>query len=158
MAIRQVRTKGDEILRKKCKPVSKIDKKLHELIDDMIETMYSVNGVGLAAPQVGILKRVVVIDIGEGPMALINPEIISESGEQIEVEGCLSIPGIWGEVKRPAQIVVKALDRDGKSLRIEGTGMLARVLSHETDHLEGILFEDKVIRYIEPEKENSQEK
>jgi len=153
-----VRTKGDEILRKKCKPVSKIDKKLHELIDDMIETMYSVNGVGLAAPQVGILKRVVVIDIGEGPMALINPEIISESGEQIEVEGCLSIPGIWGEVKRPAQIVVKALDRDGKSLRIEGTGMLARVLSHETDHLEGILFEDKVIRYIEPEKENSQEK
>ena len=111
MAIRQVRTKGDDVLRKKCKPVKEIDKKLQELIDDMIETMYNANGIGLAAPQVGILKRVVVIDIGEGPMVLINPEIISESGEQVEVEGCLSIPGIWGEVKRPAKIVVEALDR-----------------------------------------------
>ncbi|MDI9483281.1 MAG: peptide deformylase [Bacillota bacterium] len=158
MAIRQLRTKGDDVLRKKCKPVKKIDKRLQELVDDMIETMYDANGIGLAAPQVGILKRVVVIDIGEGPMVLINPEIISQSGEQVEVEGCLSIPGIWGEVKRPAQIVVKALDREGKSRKIEGTDMLARVLSHETDHLEGVLFEDKVIRFVEPDNGNSTNK
>jgi len=155
MAIRQIRTNGDDVLRKKCKPVKKIDGKLLELVDDMIETMYDANGVGLAAPQVGILKRVVVIDIGEGPIVLINPEIISESGEQVEIEGCLSIPGIWGEVKRPEQIIVEALDRDGNSQKIEGTGMLARVLSHETDHLEGILFEDKAIRFIEPDNGKS---
>ena len=158
MAIRQLRTKGDDVLRKKCKPVKKIDKRLQELIDDMMETMYDANGVGLAAPQVGILKRVVVIDIGEGPMVLINPEIISQSGEQVEVEGCLSIPGIWGEVKRPAQIIVEALDREGKSQKIEGAGMLARVLSHETDHLDGILFEDKAVRFVEPDNGNSQKK
>jgi peptide deformylase len=158
MAIRQIRTKGDDTLRKISKPVKKVDKKIQELVDDMIETMYDANGVGLAAPQVGILKRVVVIDIGEGPIVLINPEIISQSGEQIEVEGCLSIPGIWGEVKRPAQIVVEALDSEGKPQKIEGTGMLARVLSHETDHLDGVLFEDKVIRFIEPDNGNSQKK
>jgi peptide deformylase len=155
MAIRQIRTRGDDVLRKKCKPVKKIDGKLQELVDDMIETMYDANGIGLAAPQVGILKRVIVIDIGEGPMALINPEIISQSGEQLEVEGCLSIPGIWGEVKRPEQIVVEALDMDGKLQKIEGTGMLARVLSHETDHLDGILFEDKAVRFIEPDNGSS---
>lgn len=158
MAIRQIRTKGDDTLRKISKPVKKVDKKIQELVDDMIETMYDANGVGLAAPQVGILKRVVVIDIGEGPIVLINPEIISQSGEQIEVEGCLSIPGIWGEVKRPAQIVVEALDSEGKPQKIESTGMLARVLSHETDHLDGVLFEDKVIRFIEPDNGNSQKK
>lgn len=155
MAIREIRKKGDEILRKKSKPVKEINEKINELIDDMLDTMYDSDGVGLAAPQVGILKRICVIDVGEGPIVLINPEKIEESEEQIQaVEGCLSIPGIYGEVKRPERVVVKALDRQGEPFTLEGTGMLARALCHEMDHLDGILFEDKVIRYVDVDKED----
>lgn len=153
MAIREIRKKGDEILRKKCKPVTEVNKKVRDLLDDMLDTMYEADGVGLAAPQVGILKRIVVIDVGEGPVELINPEILEESGEQIRAEGCLSIPGIYGEVKRPERLLVKALDRNGKEQRIEATGMLAIAMCHEIDHLDGILFEDRVIRYIEANKD-----
>ncbi|WP_427338546.1 peptide deformylase [Caloranaerobacter sp. DY30410] len=145
MAIRQLRYIGDPILRKKSREVTKIDDRIKILLDDMLETMYKNEGVGLAAPQVGILKRVVVIDIGKGPIKLINPEIISMEGEVIDVEGCLSVPGESGEVKRPSKVKVKYLDENGKELVIEGTGLLARALCHEIDHLNGILFVDKVI-------------
>lgn len=154
MAIREIRKKGDEILRKICKPVTEVNKKVKELLDDMLDTMYEADGVGLAAPQVGILKRIVVIDVGDGPVVLINPEKLEESGEQLHAEGCLSIPGIYGEVKRPERVLVKALDRDGKEQRIEATGMLAIAMCHEIDHLDGILFEDRVIRYIEVNKDD----
>lgn len=155
MAVREIRKKGDEVLKKKCKPVKEINDRVQELIDDMIETMYDANGVGLAAPQVGVLKRICVIDVGEGPIVLINPEKIEESSEQIQdIEGCLSIPGIYGEVKRPERVVVKALNRDGEPFTVEGTGLLARALCHEMDHLDGILFEDRVIRYVEVDSEN----
>jgi len=121
----------------------------------MLDTMYDANGVGLAAPQVGVLKRICVIDVGEGPIVLINPEKIEESAEQVvDIEGCLSIPGVYGEVKRPERVVVKALNRKGESFTIEGTGLLARALCHEMDHLDGILFEDKVIRYVDMDNEN----
>ncbi|ANX01225.1 peptide deformylase [Thermoclostridium stercorarium subsp. leptospartum DSM 9219] len=155
MAIRQIRKKGDEILRKKSKPVKEINDRINELIDDMLDTMYDANGVGLAAPQVGVLKRICVIDVGEGPIVLVNPEKIEESAEQVvDIEGCLSIPGVYGEVKRPERVVVKALNRKGESFTIEGTGLLARALCHEMDHLDGILFEDKVIRYVDMDNEN----
>ncbi len=156
MAIRSIRTDGDEILRKVSKKVAVIDKKIHTLLDDMAETMYKADGVGLAAPQVGILKRIVVIDVGDGLIELINPEIIESYGEQTDMEGCLSIPGIAGEVKRPARVVAKALNRSGKEFTIEGSELLAVALCHETDHLEGILFKDKAIRLID--LENSPEK
>jgi len=155
MAIREIRKKGDEVLRKKSKPVTEISDRINELIDDMLDTMYNADGVGLAAPQVGILKRICVIDVGDGPIVLINPEKIEESAEQIQAaEGCLSIPGIYGEVKRPARVVVKALNRKGEPFTVEGTDMLARALCHEIDHLDGILFEDKVIRYIDVNNED----
>ncbi|NLO38361.1 MAG: peptide deformylase [Ruminiclostridium sp.] len=153
MALREIRKKGDEVLRKVCKPVTEVNKKVRQLLDDMLDTMYEAEGVGLAAPQVGILKRVAVVDIGEGPVELINPEKLEESGEQLHVEGCLSIPGIWGEVKRPERLLVKALDREGKEQKIDASGMLAIAISHEMDHLDGVLFEDRVIRYIDMNKE-----
>ena len=153
MAIREIRKKGDEVLRKISKPVAEVNKKVQELVDDMFDTMYEADGVGLAAPQVGVLKRIVVIDVGEGPIALINPVKLEETGEQLHAEGCLSIPGIYGEVKRPERVVVKALDQDGKEQTIEATGMLAIAACHEMDHLDGILFEDRVIRYIDVNKE-----
>jgi peptide deformylase len=155
MAIREIRKKGDEILRKICKPVPMVNNRVRELIDDMIETMYEADGVGLAAPQVGILKRIVVIDVGEGPIELINPEKIEESGEQIFIEGCLSIPGIYGEVKRPERVVVKALNREGKEHTVVGTEMLAAALCHEIDHLDGIMFEDRVIRYVDVNRDEN---
>ena len=153
MALRKVVKKGDDVLRKKSKEVTEMTPKILSLLDDMAETMYAENGVGLAAPQVGILKRIVVIDIGEGLMELINPVILEESGEQIEAEGCLSIPNVCGTVKRPAKVVVEALSRDGKRHRYEGTDMLARAFCHEIDHLNGVLFEDKVIEFIDLESE-----
>jgi len=152
MAIRNIRTEEDNILRKKSKPVEKIDQRTLTLLDDMAETMYSANGVGLAAPQVGVLKRIVVIDVGDGLIELINPEIISENGEQTKAEGCLSIPGIYGLVKRPEEVTVKALDREGKEFNVKGEGLLAVALCHEIDHLDGILFRDKVIRYVTREE------
>lgn len=147
MAIRNVRLEDDEILRKKTRKVENIDDKIRELVDDMIETMHSQDGVGLAAPQVGVLKRVVVIDLydDKGPYVLINPEIIKEKGEQEVDEGCLSFPNKFAKVVRPAEVTVKALDRDGKEYKLKGKGLLAQAISHEFDHLEGILFVDKMV-------------
>ena len=149
MAIREIREKGDEILYKKCKAVVKFDEKLHILLDDMYETMQSRDGVGLAAPQVGILKRAVVIDVGDGKIELINPEIVEESGEQTGSEGCLSVPGVFGEVTRPNVVTVKAQDRDGKWFKITGKELLARAFCHEIEHLDGKLFLDRVIRFMD---------
>ena len=146
MALRKIRNyRKDDILRKKAKEVTKVDDRVRLLISDMIDTMYHADGVGLAAPQVGILKRIVVIDVGDGVHALINPEILRQSGEEIDYEGCLSIPGIRGKVKRPAHVVVRALDPDGKERKLRANGLLARAVCHETDHLDGILFIDKVL-------------
>lgn len=152
MAIRLVRKDGDEVLRKKARPVEQIDKKIITLLEDMEETMRHENGVGLAAPQVGVLRRVVVIDVGEGLIELINPEIVWTEGKQLNVEGCLSIPGKMGEVERPAEILVRALNRKGEEIEIKGSELLAVALSHEIDHLDGVLFTDKVIRFVEPEE------
>lgn len=149
MAIREIRTKEDEILYKTCKRVIKFDEKLHILLDDMYDTMVSHDGVGLAAPQVGILKRAVVIDVGEGKLELINPEIIEQSGEQTGNEGCLSVPGVWGEVTRPNVVTVKAQDRNGKWFKITGEGLLARAMCHEAEHLDGKLFLDRVTKFVE---------
>jgi peptide deformylase len=145
MAVREIRKDGDEVLRKVSRKVEVIDDRILTLLDDMKETMYEAEGVGLAAPQVGVLRRVVVIDIGEGLLELINPVIVYESGEQMEEEGCLSIPGIRGQVKRPAKVIVRALNRKGETIEITGTGLLAIALCHEIDHLNGILFTDKAI-------------
>ncbi len=143
MAIRNIRTEGDEILRKKCKEVTGLTPKITTLIEDMVETMYDANGVGLAAPQVGILKRIVVIDAGEGLHVLINPVILETDGEQTGGEGCLSVPGKTATVTRPNYVKVKALDREMKEFVLEGTELLARAICHECDHLEGVLYVDK---------------
>ncbi len=148
MAIRIIRKDGDELLRKKSRKVEKIDEKIIMLLDDMADTLYNANGAGLAAPQVGVLKRIALVDIGDGLIELINPVIKSQSGQQCMAEGCLSIPGIWGEVIRPAKVTVEALDREGNSRVIEAEGLLAIALCHEIDHLDGILFKDKVVRFI----------
>lgn len=145
MALRNVRELGDPCLRKVCKEVKNINARTKILIDDMLDTMYEANGVGLAAPQVGIVKRIVVIDIGDkNPLTLINPEIIETSGEQTGDEGCLSLPGKVGQVTRPMRVVCKALDRDMNEITVTGEGLLARAICHEADHLEGILYKDKV--------------
>ena len=149
MALREVRKKGDEVLSKKCKEVKVFDERLHILLDDMYDTMNASDGVGLAAPQVGILKRACVIDVGEGKIELINPRIISSSGSQIDQEGCLSVPGVFGEVERPMNVTVKAFDRYGKEFTIDGEGLLARAFCHEIEHLDGKLFLDRVIKFIE---------
>ncbi|WP_129596350.1 peptide deformylase [Anaerophilus nitritogenes] len=146
MAIRNIIKEGDTILRKKSRIVDKIDDRIKTLMDDMIETMYSADGVGLAAPQVGILKRIIIIDIGEGLIELINPEIVEQKGSQIDTEGCLSVPGATGEVKRPMWVKVKGLNRNGQEVELEGKEFLARAFCHEIDHLEGTLFIDKVIK------------
>ena len=146
MAIRNIREDGDEVLRKVCKPVAQMTDRLATLIDDMFDTMYEANGVGLAAPQVGVLRRIVVIDIGEGePLVLINPEIVESDGEQIGAEGCLSLPGLQGEVARPQHVICKALDRDMQEITVEGEDLLARAICHELDHLDGILYKDLAI-------------
>ncbi|HEX9060830.1 MAG TPA: peptide deformylase [Clostridia bacterium] len=152
MAIRNIREDGDEILRKKSKEVDIINDKILTLLNDMTDTLRDAEGLGLAAPQVGILKRVIVLDDGNGLMQLINPVIVSESGEQEELEGCLSIPGRYGEVKRPMNVVVEALTPDGEKTVIEGEGLLARILCHEIDHLNGILFKDKALRLVTREE------
>ena len=145
MSIYNIVTKEDKLLRKICKPVPEITPNVKKLLDNMLETMYNSNGVGLAAPQVGILKRLVVVDIGEegpGPLKLINPEILERSGVQNGPEGCLSCPGMWGDVKRSTYVKVKALNPEGEEIIIEGEDFLARALQHEIDHLDGILFLD----------------
>ncbi len=145
MALRNVVKEGDPILNKKSRVVEKFDEKLAILIDDMFETMYQANGVGLAAVQVGMLKRVVVLDVGDGPIELVNPEIVKTEGEQRESEGCLSVPGKYGVCIRPAKVQIKAQDRTGKWHVYTGEGLKARCFCHELDHLEGILFTSKVI-------------
>lgn len=146
MAIRNIREDGDEVLRKVCKPVTKMTERLSQLIDDMFDTMYEANGVGLAAPQVGVLRRIVVIDVmDDNPLVLVNPEIIEQDGEQIGPEGCLSLPGLQGDVARPEHVICKALDRDMNEITVEGEGLLARAICHELDHLDGILYKDLAI-------------
>ena len=154
MAIRTVIKFGDERLKKKCHKVTKIDDKIISLLDDMAETMKEANGVGLAAPQVGILRRVAVIDVGDGVIELINPEIIKKSEETIDdLEGCLSFPGKYGYVERPQKVTVKATDRNGNEYEIEGEDLLARALCHEIEHLDGILYTSHVTRFAETEEE-----
>ena len=145
MALINIVKLGDPILNKTSRKVEKFDDKLAALIDDMLETMYSANGVGLAAVQVGILKRVVVIDIGEGPMELVNPEITMKEGEQQESEGCLSLPGKYGVTSRPQKVQVKAQDRNGKWQVFTGEDLKARAFCHEIDHLDGILFTSHLV-------------
>ena len=163
MAIRQIRKEGDEILKKKSREVEVINEKIQELIDDMLDTMYESNGVGLAAVQVGILKQVIVIDIDDGsePIILINPKILKEKGVQEVEEGCLSFPNKYAKVERPAEITVEALDRNGETIKIKAKELLAQAISHEIDHLNGTVFIDKIIpgtlEYAEP-NQNKKEK
>ncbi|MCI6005566.1 MAG: peptide deformylase [Blautia sp.] len=144
MALRTIRTEGDPVLEKKSRPITEMTPKLRNLIVDMLDTMYDAMGVGLAAPQVGILKRLVVIDVGEGPIVLINPEILETSGEQTGEEGCLSVPGMAGQVTRPNYVKVKALDINMEEVEYEGTELLARAFCHEIDHLDGRMYTELV--------------
>ena len=149
MALRQIRIFDDEILRKKSKVVEVVDDKIRQILNDMADTMYNTeNGGGLAAPQVGILKRLVVIDMGQGLIKLVNPKIINKEGTQEVIEGCLSIPNTWGKLKRPKKATIQALNEYGKKIILTGTGDLAKCFCHEIDHLEGILFTDLVTEYI----------
>lgn len=142
MSVLNIIKAGDKILKQKAEPVVKIDRKIKQLLDDMAQTMYKAEGVGLAAPQIGVSLRIVVIDAGEGLIELINPVIIEKNGLETASEGCLSVPGIWGEVERAAEVTIEALNREGKKIRMTGTGLLGRAFQHEIDHLEGILFID----------------
>ncbi|WP_291653833.1 peptide deformylase [Clostridium sp.] len=149
MALRQIRLFGDEILRKRSKEVLVVDDKIRQILNDMADTMYNTeNGGGLAAPQVGILKRLVVMDMGQGLIKLVNPKIIKKEGTQEVIEGCLSCPNKWGKLKRPAKVTVQALNEYGKKIILTGTGDLAKCFCHEIDHLDGILFTDFVTEYI----------
>ena len=147
MAIRNIREEGDLILRKHSREVEKIDDKIKELVDDMVETMHKYNGLGLAAPQVGVLKRIIVIDLydNNGVIVLINPEIKKQKGSQTVEEGCLSFPNKFAKVERPEQVVVEGLTIKGEKVKVKGTGLLAQALAHEVDHLNGELFVDKMI-------------
>lgn len=144
MAIRTIRIQGDPVLEKKCKEIKEVTPRILELIEDMLETMYEANGVGLAAPQVGILKRVVVIDIGDGPIVMINPEILETSGEQTGDEGCLSLPGKAGCVTRPNYVKARAFDENMEEYIVEGEALMARAICHELDHLDGHMYTEKV--------------
>ena len=144
MGIRNLRYEGDPILRKTSKEVKEVTPKIRELIDDMLETMYEANGVGLAAPQVGVLKRIVVIDVGEGPLVMVNPQVVKTSGSQTGDEGCLSVPGKAGTVTRPDEVTVRFMGEDGEWYELEGRELLARAICHECDHLDGKLYIDIV--------------
>ena len=144
MALREIRVQGDPVLNKVCRPVEELTPRLQELIDDMLDTMYDAEGVGLAAPQVGVLRRIVVIDVGEGPIVMINPEILETSGEQTGPEGCLSVPGKAGEVTRPNYVKAKALNENMEEFIIEGEELLARAICHELDHLDGHIYTELV--------------
>lgn len=152
MALRTILNRRDEALSKKCRPVEKFDEKLHILLDDMKETLYNADGAGLAAPQVGILRRACVIDVGEGYIELINPEIISQSGEQTDVEGCLSCPGEWGYVTRAMNVTFKAQDRNGNFYEKSVEGLFARCVLHECDHLDGKVFTSLVTEWVDPKE------
>lgn len=150
MAIRNIVKEGDEVLAKKARPVTEFNERLHTLLDDMADTMYESGGVGLAGNQVGTLRRVIVIDIGEGLIELVNPEIIEKDGEQESVEGCLSCPGEYGITRRPYYVKVKAQDRFGEEFEIEGEELLAKAFCHEIDHLEGIIYKQVALRMLDP--------
>ncbi len=153
MAYRKIREIGDPCLKKKCRPVTEFDERLHALLDDMKETLRMAEGAGLAAPQVGILKRAIVVNLGDNKMLeLVNPTIIKTEGSSIEAEGCLSVPGKAGEVERPTKVTVIAYDRFGKRFEYTGEGINARCLCHECDHLDGILYVEKVIRFVDVEE------
>lgn len=145
MALLEIKKAGDTVLKEICQPVAKIDNKIRRLLDDMAETMYEANGVGLAAPQVGITSRIVVIDVGDGLLELINPVIIEREGTAIDTEGCLSIPDIFGEVERSSKVTVEFTNRRNKKQQITGEGLLARCFQHELDHLDGVLFIDRAL-------------
>lgn len=151
MAIREIRKYDDPALYKVCRPVEKFDERLGELLDDMAETMYQANGVGLAAPQVGILRRVVVIDVGDGIIELVNPRILRTAGSETTSEGCLSFPGEYGLVERPIEVEIEAEDRHGKTFRMTGHDLLARAFCHETDHLDGKVFKTIAIEMLDEE-------
>ncbi len=152
MAIREIVLHPNEVLEVECKPVQNFDNDLHRLLDDMFDTMYEAEGVGLAAPQIGIDQQIAVVDTREEePLELINPEVIKASGREVDLEGCLSFPGLFGEVERPYTITVKAQNRFGKEFKLKAEGFFARAIQHEIDHLHGVLFTEKVIRYIDPE-------
>ena len=156
MGIRKIMTVKEPCLHKVCRPVEKFDKKLHKLLDDMKETLVDANGVGLAAPQVGILRRVVIVDTGEEMLELVNPELVETSGEQKGAEGCLSVPGKYGLVKRPNYAKVRAQDRDGNWFEAEGEELIARCFCHELDHLDGIVYTEIMERYLTDEELNEE--
>lgn len=155
MAVLEIRLKGDPVLRKKAKPVPKVTKRVAKLLQDMVETMYAADGVGLAAPQIGLSERLIVVDVGDGPIHLVNPELVTGEGSVIDREGCLSIPGVYGYVERFERVVVTGLDAKGKPRRIDAEGWLARALQHEIDHLDGILFIDKATGISHPGEEEA---
>ena len=144
MAVRNIRQLDDEILNKKCREIKEVTPRIQELIDDMLETMYEANGVGLAAPQVGVLKRLVVVDIGEGPIVLINPRLMESSGEQTGEEACLSVPGKYGIVTRPMNVKIEAWNEDMERMELEGDDLLARAFCHEIEHLDGHMYVERV--------------
>jgi peptide deformylase len=152
MSVVPILKKGDELLTKKCHPVEKFDRRLALLIRDMIDTLEDAQGVGLAAPQIGILRRVFVMRHEDGFVAYVNPEIVLREGEQFPIEGCLSLPGIWGKVRRPAKVRVRAQDKEGKWFEREAEGLIAEAFEHEYEHLEGQLFDDQIIEYYTPEE------
>ena len=152
MGLRKILTDKDPALHKVCKPVTAFDRRLHKLLDDMRETLIDSNGVGLAAPQVGILRRVVLVDTGEEILELVNPVMLETSGEQIGAEGCLSVPGKYGLVKRPMFATVRAQDRDGEWYEVEGEELIARCFCHELDHLDGIVYTEVMERYLTEEE------
>ena len=156
MALRIIKLDGDPVLRKKSKKIDKITDRIEVLLDDMVETMQDANGIGLAAPQVGILRRAIVVDIGEGVIKMVNPEIIEKDGSVVDVEGCLSVPNLSGTVERPEKIKVKYTDEEGNNKLAEASGLLARAIAHEIDHLNGILYTDKVIEYVDLEEEKEE--
>ena len=156
MGIRKIMTVKEPCLHKVCRPVEKFDGKLHKLLDDMKETLLDANGVGLAAPQVGILRRVVVVDTGEEMLELVNPELLETSGEQEGAEGCLSVPGKYGLVKRPMVAKVRAQERDGNWFEVEGEELIARCFCHEIDHLDGIVYTEVMERFLTEEELNGE--
>jgi peptide deformylase len=151
MAVYKIVELGDPVLRQKCSPVPEVNGNIQKLIDNLADTLYAAKGLGLAAPQIGVSKRVIVVDCGDGLWEVVNPEIVSMKGQEVAVEGCLSIPGVAGEVKRAARVVVRGLDRNGQQIQIEAEGMGARAFQHETDHLDGILFIDKANKIADGE-------
>ena len=157
MGLRKILTDKDPALHKVCRPVEKFDGRLHRLLDDMKETLIEANGVGLAAPQVGILRRVVLVDTGDEVLELINPSLLETSGEQVGAEGCLSVPGKYGLVKRPNYAKVRAQDRDGNWFEAEGEELIARCFCHELDHLDGILYTEVMERFLTEEELEAQE-